>query len=486
MEVFLIHPEIKLRSTGLNSNLILWQIFRKDKLEQLMSSNIVQDKNIIRDLGDGLVLRRSVRADAVALAEFNAKLHSDQGPEQPDQRLYDWVHDLASKPHPTFNEGDFTIVEDIKTGQIVSSLNLISQTWSYAGIPFGVGRPEVVATLPEYRNRGLVRAQFEVIHQWSAERGHLLQAITGIPYYYRLYGYEMTINLGGGRAGFTAHVPKLKEGESEPYQIRPAAESDIPFLQTVYDYGTRRSLVRCEWNEDLWRYEISGKSIQNVNRMVLHIIQTIEGEPLGFFAHPPFTWGTMLPSILYELKPGVSWDAVTPSIVRFLYNTGKNMLAEKPDEEIEAFGFWGGLEHPVYQVLKDRLPRIRKPYAWYIRVADLPGFLRLIAPILEQRLAESPLVGHTGELKITFYRSGLHLAFEKGHLTLVEEWRPEPVGHSGEAGFPGLTFLQLLFGYRTLEELMYAFPDCWVNNDTHRSLLEALFPRQASSVIPIS
>ena len=50
-------------------------------------------------------------------------------------------------------------------------MNLISQTWSYAGIEFGVGWPELVATLPEYRQRGLIRTQFEEIHRWSEERG---------------------------------------------------------------------------------------------------------------------------------------------------------------------------------------------------------------------------------------------------------------------------------------------------------------------------
>ena len=39
--------------------------------------------------------------------------------------------------------------------------------------PRVVGRPEAVGTRPEYRRRGLVRAQFEVIHAWSAERGEL-------------------------------------------------------------------------------------------------------------------------------------------------------------------------------------------------------------------------------------------------------------------------------------------------------------------------
>ena len=76
-------------------------------------------------------------------------------------------------------------------------MNLISQTWTYDGIPFGVGRPELVGTQPEYRKRGLVRAQFEVIHAFSAERGEMVQAITGIPFYYRQFGYEMAMGLGG-------------------------------------------------------------------------------------------------------------------------------------------------------------------------------------------------------------------------------------------------------------------------------------------------
>ena len=161
--------------------------------------------NILRDLGDGLILRRSTPADAEALADFNARVHSDDGWDKPDERIGAWVRDLLTLPHPTFDVGDFTIVEDTRAGKIASSLNLIPQTWTYAGIPFQVGRPEVVGTAPEYRKRGLVRIQFDTVHQWCAERGYIVQAITGIPYYYRLFGYEMALNLGGGRSGYKVH-----------------------------------------------------------------------------------------------------------------------------------------------------------------------------------------------------------------------------------------------------------------------------------------
>jgi hypothetical protein len=74
------------------------------------------------------------------------------------------------------------------------------------------------------------------------------------------------------------------------------------------------------------------------------------------------------------------------------------------------------------------------------------------------------------------------MAFEKGHLAGVQAWKPEPLGHSGDAAFPSLTFLQLLFGYRSLDELAYAFPDCWWEHDDAYGLLKALFPKQASHV----
>lgn len=328
--------------------------------------------NTIRTLGDGLILRRSTAADADRLAEFNSKIHSDNGPEHPDERVEAWTHDLLAKPHPTCREDDFTFVEDTASGQIVSSMNLIPQTWVYEGIPFGVGRPELVGTHLEYRNRGLVRAQFEVIHGWCLERGLPVQAITGIPYYYRLFGYEMALELEGGRAGFVPHVPKLKEGEAEPFTIRPAVEADLPFIAATQALGRRRSLVSCVRDEAQWRYELCGKSEKNVDRMEMRIIERSDNrERMGFLAHPFFAWGAMLVVKQYELAEGASWAAVTPSVIRYLQAAHAQYPGEHNTEPFGSFGFWLGSDHPVYHIIPDKLPRVRKPYAFYMRVPDL-------------------------------------------------------------------------------------------------------------------
>lgn len=439
------------------------------------------------NLGDGLILRRSTAQDADALADFNARIQSDEGPDKPDERVGAWAYDLLTKPHPTFKPGDFTIVEDVTSGKIVSSMNLIPQTWTYAGIPFNVGRPELVGTLIEYRNRGLVRRQFDLIHQWSAQNGDKAQAITGIPYYYRLFGYEMAMNLSGGRAGFPTHIPRLNEGESEPFKFRPATEADIPFLSELYIQGCQRSLVACLRNDAMWMNELIGKSAKNVQRLEHSVIETATGERVGFISHPFFPWGDMMPLFRYELANGFHWREVTPSVIRYLENFYNHYKPEHGEKKpFGAFGFWMGEDHSVYHIMPDRLLRIRKPYAWYLRVADIPDFLQLITPVLEKRLAESPMAGYTGEVKITFYRDGARLVFDQGKLLTVDTYKPSPYGHAGNAGFPPHTFLQLLFGYRNLEMLKASFVDCWTDRDEIHVLLDALFPRLPSDVWPIS
>ena len=438
-----------------------------------------------RDLGEGLVLRRATAADTEALAAFNAAIFGDPG--APNEGSADWTRDLMGGDHPTC-AGDFTLVEDSRSDKIVSSLVLIGQTWSYDGIEFGVGRTELVGTHPEYRRRGLIRAQFAVLHAWSAARGHTLQAMHGIPGFYRQFGYEMALELDGCRHGYPQLVPELKEGQAEPYHVRPATEADLPFIAPVYREATRRDRVACVRDLAGWRYELRGRRERETRRVELRVVESAAGEPVGFLVHAWRNWGDTLVTMVYELKRGASWLAVTPSVLRYLKATGAAYAADgarEPEGPFSALELDLGTDHPAYHAASDCLPRTGRPYAWYVRVPDLPDFLRHIAPALERRLEPSALAGHTGELWISFYREGLCLALERGRLAKVERWVTEPA-KPATAFFPDLTFLQLLLGYRSLQELEYAFADCRVEDDEARALLMALFPSQTSNVWGVS
>lgn len=438
----------------------------------------------IRDLGDGLILRRASVEDADALADINSRMHSDDGPDHPSLGIGAWVRDLVAKPHPTLAPSDFTVVEETAAGKIVSTLCLIPQTWTFDGIEFGVGRPELVCTLPEFRRRGLVRAQMEEVHKWSAERGHLAQVITGIPNYYRQFGYDMALNFSGRRAGFEPQVPALKDGESEPFNIRPAGEGDVDFILQTYEAAEKNQSISCKRTPEIVRYEICGKSAMNINRYEKMIIEDPAGERVGFFEHSIELWFGGVACVYFALVDGVSWLAVSPSVVRYLWKKGAE-YAERDSTPRTSFGFNLGEEHPVYEVLDDKLPASRKPYAFYVRVPDVPAFLNHVRPALEKRLSESAAVGYSGELKVGFYTGGFRMAFEKGKITLIE-----PLSYSAytevDVNFPDLTFLHVLFGHRSLDELRHAFTDCYILNNTARVLINALFPKRHSAVMPIS
>ncbi len=431
-------------------------------------------------LGNDLQLRRSRMEDAETLAEFNERIHGETPAD--GRRVADWTRDMLNGHHPTHHPDDFTIIEDIKANKIVSAMNLISQTWQYEGIPFKVGRPEAVGTDPAYRKRGLVRTQFEYIHEWSRLRGEQVQAISGIPFYYRQFGYEMTVELDSAWLGYESTLPELKKGESEPCGIRPANESDLEFITQCYAHSTQRLRLSCLRDLDFWRYELTGKLPGNVTRLELKVIERPAGERLGFFAHPYFMEGGYMAAHWFALLPGIDWTSVTPTVLRHLWKIG---VEKAPQDDQKCLGFELALdsEHPACLTFAQRLPRHPKPYRWYIRVPDLVAFLQTITPVLEAHLAGSACSGHTGELKISQYTSGIRFVFESGRIEKIENYTAESQ-NDFDAAFPDLTFLQLLFGDHSLAELGLAFADCGVKRDK-RALVDALFPRQISQVLPL-
>jgi hypothetical protein len=109
--------------------------------------------------------------------------------------------------------------------------------------------------------------------------------------------------------------------------------------------------------------------------------------------------------------------------------------------------------------------------------------MRHITPVLEKRIANSAAAFYTGELAIDFFRGGMQLVFDKGRITQVEPWHAPAYKNTADASCPTLVFLQLLFGYRSLNELRYAFPEVRVENSNAELLLNMLFPKKHSWVM---
>src|ERR1041384_6111836 len=114
----------------------------------------------------------------------------------------------------------------------------------------------MVGTDDSYRNRGLIRALFEMVHERSEAEGDLVQGITGIPYFYRQFGYEFALDLEGGRRAPVSLIPKAKEGELEAFALRPATADDIPEITAFYNRRRHESIVSESISRQQWLYEI--------------------------------------------------------------------------------------------------------------------------------------------------------------------------------------------------------------------------------------
>ncbi|GHO46315.1 GNAT family N-acetyltransferase [Ktedonospora formicarum] len=448
------------------------------------------NRSFRHDLGAGLVLRWSTAADIERIATFHGLVHRERADEPPNLNYMNSVRALMSGDNPLMGPDDFGIVEDTsKEGTpVIACACWWRHTWTYEGISFGVGRPELVATDPAYRNRGLIRTLFEMLHARSVADGDMVQAITGISYFYRQFGYEYALELEDRRATPLALIPEAKLGEPEPIALREATASDIPELIELYKQRQESGIVAESPTYEQWLYEIeTWKRHPELGHTInFQMIVDDKGETVGMIAfdakrrgNPTDLWYVWL----LELREGVNKLKVMPSILRALRTYALSLKPARSDyPPLQEICFALGTIHPVHEILGEALDYPKEPpYAWYLRVKDLPAFLMHIAPALEARLAASPVAGYTGDLKLNFYRGGLRMIFERGHLTGVENWRV-PLHNSDEsAAFPPLTFLPVLFGHRSIEALRQIFPDVWVSNEA-RIVLKALFPTRPSFV----
>jgi hypothetical protein len=113
------------------------------------------------------------------------------------------------------------------------------------------------------------------------------------------------------------------------------------------------------------------------------------------------------------------------------------------------------------------------PYAWQVKVVDHLRLFKKLVPLLESRLRSSGYGGLTETMSLNFRRFSVVLTVERGRIKGVElsdDCRDRAVGLNP------YVFPQLLLGHRSLRELEAAYPDVRVR-DTHRPILEAMFPR---------
>ena len=444
------------------------------------------------NLGNNLIVRPSSQADTETLLQLVDSVFGNMMEEPGSTHMTHLVQRVMSGTHPSMKPDDFTVVEDRNRieRQIVGCTGLLHHTWQYEHIPFSVGRPEVIATYPEYRHQGLIRALFAMMHARSKAQGHHLQAITGIPYFYRQFDYEYALELWNTCTIDAEQLSEATYNLSTGYALRDATPEDIPLIQKLYEVQRYKGMISQIVDERWWLHQIRTWRHEMPEQNINSHVQMIEcaGRTKGYVITSAPQVKRYMQIWDLQLVDDVDLQEAMPAILHKLANSGtQERVYLQQNTSLNELRFMLGRTHPAFSML-DKMSKStsQNQYAWYIRVSDLPLFLVHIAPALDLRLADVDSGTFSGELKLDFYRSGLRLVFEHGHLTATEVWQQQPGNYvKADAGFPPNVFLQLLFGHRNLEELCYIFPDVWVKDERVGALLQILFPTKLSWVLPL-
>ena len=441
-----------------------------------------------RELSDGLTLRWSTPEDVEPVASLYAHVYRSSPDAPLNWHVPLWTRDMFSGRHPHIGPHDFAVVEDTSTGAIVASTCLLRYPIAFEGIPIPFGRPEVVATQPEYRNRGLIRAIFELIHAKSAARGDLAQGITGIAHYYRQFGYEYSVPMGTGLTVYFAAIPTGRQHAAEPYSLRKATVEDSALLRRLWEREHLQAAISTPLSAEYYRWVIETEA---VDQWRLYLIVDVTGRSVGYLRLSPLRWGPAVTVDRDDGRGGLAVGGGCAVCVTRRTGAGRNDDTGETGDTGARRGEVPSLERRPSVA---RCPKRACPDQPHLSLFCLPrsvvyprarprALCHGLTPALERRLASSAQAGYSGELAIDFYRGGLRLALESGKLAVVERWQ-RPLWGESKIGFPPLLFLQLLFGYRSLHELRSLYPDVWAEGEA-APVLDVLFPKRQSSLIPL-
>jgi hypothetical protein len=294
--------------------------------------------------------------------------------------------------------------------------------------------------------------------------------IAGIGHFYRQFGYEYAVPMGGGRTLRADQIPDLKEGEVSPYHLRLARAQDLPLLQRYYAELVQGLCVASVIPDDIWLYQDSQPE-DSEDCKVTYLVER-KGEPVGYVR--------FMRNEDQHMHKGVKIvEAFVPhqdaclEVLRF----AKRVALEERQEHVVRVEM--AIDVPLNQAAAVFGGERQRPYGWQVRVMDAVRFLTAIGPALEKRLAESPLAGLTRELTFGLHREGLVLRFEKGCLRAVERL-PETV--RCDVTCPPFAVLMLWLGHRSLDETLGWYPDAWRRDAEAERLVNILFPKRPSWV----
>ncbi|MFD7618558.1 GNAT family N-acetyltransferase [Streptomyces sp. NPDC059802] len=390
---------------------------------------------VLTPLADGLVLREARPED---LDQIGALLAERGEPADAlDHRLVVKDPDAGWSACAVVVDGD----------RVVSTATLLDEDVRIGGIHLPAGQVELVATDREYEGRGLVRALMRWAHDRSAARGHVIQAMIGIPYFYRLFGYEYAIDIP---PALTVHT--APPGDGEP-ALRAARSSDIPAMaalqetaQNRFDVAMPHSEARRRWllaheASNLWVVERGGAVVA--------------------------TGRTTPPADEVLLAEAAALDEAS---ARELL---RGVAASAPDSRMRVVHRAGTVTAAAWQEFLVHEPPTQAEQ-YYVRVPDVAALLDRLRPLLWHRLTTAGQDRTGRDIVISTFGAHYRIPVRADGLgRVVTGAAMQGPGAVGGVAVAPDHLPALVFGSHGIEGLTRIRPDVYARDE---ELFQALFP----------
>jgi len=368
---------------------------------------------------------------------------------------------ILLRNHKTMTKEDFFLIEDTFSGDFLATICLIPWEACFEGIVIQVAMLEMVLSHPEHRKLGLIKRLIQHFLSEVDKRGYDISVITGIPFYYRQYGYSYAIDLGTNEVLPACKLPAFSGSESASYRLRKADQNDITQLASCYMANTQNKQVFIMRSCDHWSYLI------NEAKFDIRVVEDIlTSSVTGYF----------LLKEADDKKTMTIFEAELPN--RAAMKEALSLLLSASTKEL-IIGCYK--DDMLTRFVKDLGSHTTRNTQWLLKTHDHVKFLNTIKPVLEKRLNNAGYSGLTTDVTINLFKYAIKLCIKKGMIESISNigFVDSSMGSDGgDLCIPNDAFIRLLFGYRSIDVLWDAWPDIVVKSES-APILQVLFPQLA-------
>lgn len=343
----------------------------------------------------------ATEADAAAVLELLVTVFDDTPPE--------WYE--AAKTDPPYPESVRFVAR--ADGRIVSHAEVLVMPVRYGEATLLMGAISGVATLPEWRGRGLATSVMERLIVAMTERQMPLSLLmTGsVPFYERL-GWSAWTPPGRSMSWEDARAmvdPRAVRRGMAPIAVAPYAPADLGEMMDLYDRTSAARPVTLLRPERYWRSLMLRwlEAMEYPGQRNAVYVARREGRLVAYcFAYTDEDALT-LSEVAYDEA-----EAVLP-----LLRAAVEGVGPPAPGRLTAILPW---ESEALRLMESTGRSVsHKPIGLMWRINDLPGLLRQVRPELERRLAALPVApGGAKELRLACGLNEAVLAVSHGRVTI--------------------------------------------------------------------